>query len=209
MLFFVIPFNIQLFLCDDSELGKNIVLVCMLICMIRNIELLYTEFIQMRQQSFSEYFSNGWNLFVDLFSIIVFFIYFLNRFHYLGSTLPYTENKEFLNHNPGDIDELYRQAYWVVMNSLIIISMANKCLYYMRVYKSFNHLVIMLIKVLADMVNYTCFFLMWVFVLSQLMKIVGFEVFKRSDKFPILDDYTANFLRMFRNSVGDIDSPAY
>lgn len=216
ILFFVVPLNIQLFVQTKSEekvLGSWIVRICMIICFFRYSYLITTEIIQISKQKLKEYFSSFWN-YIDVFNIFTFLVYFFYRMTDTKCVIPdVTTKHEFEIHQPGQekgIEEyIYRDIFWVLLNSLIIFQTALKCQYYFKVYEQFNHMVMMIGMVIKNMRLFVFYFLIWVFTLSILLKITGMEILKRDMGFPVIDDYVGNFIRSFRNSIGDISSPAY
>lgn len=70
-------------------------------------------------------------------------------------------------------------------------------------------LVILVISVMKSLVIFCFFFYLWVGVFTVLIIETGFEVKDADTEFPNLDRLSRSFLRIFRNSLGDIQAPTY
>lgn len=139
-----------------------------------------------------------WNYF-DLMNCGIYFIYFSFRFFDIDETIP---GPKVLKKN-----SIYMLIFWVCLNSLLTIGTVIKLLFYARVFQNFNLLVSLVTNVLVDVKNFVYFYISWLILFSLLCKIIGYEI--DNGDFAGLNKYAVIFIRMFRNSIGDIQPPIY
>jgi len=129
-----------------------------------------------------EYFSDMNN--VNQLLLSCFFpVYTFFRFFNTTNMLP-TED--------GELSEIY--AFFLFSNCFIIISMTFKVFSLMKVDPKFGLLVQLVSTALYDCINFTIFMFIWITVFSLILRILGADTNKLSDKFPDIDMVSAFFL---------------
>lgn len=115
----------------------------------------------------------------------------------------------------ADLTEINHKVFWVFIHSIMIVLIAFKMMFFMRVKDEFSILVQLIKIVLSQIGSFSIFLLMWMIVQTILYRVSGINVVAMNDKTGLAEDYPkvsqmiALSLQIFRNSLGDINTPSY
>lgn len=109
---------------------------------------------------------------------------------------------------------LNKKIFWVFIHSLMIVLIAFKLMFFMRVKDDFSILVQLIRIVLWQCRSFTIFLLMWCIVQTVLYRVSGINVVAMDDNgkaedYANLNSFIMLFMQIFRNSIGDISTPTY
>ena len=122
------------------------------------------EFIQFKDKG-RGYFASYYNIF-ELVHFVMFVIYFIARLDDMDSTIPpHTET-------PTD-RSVELQAFFSILNILIIVTGTIKIFYYIRVYEGLGWIVELIAQCMADMATFTSFFVFLIVVFGILYFAAG------------------------------------
>lgn len=100
---------------------------------------------------------------------------------------------------------------WVIINTLLVIQMLMKLMYFLRISGELSKLIKLVRQVFSDVFAFTFFFFGWVFVFVMLYQIAGIDLVDKQTEGPYkdLNRGLALYIQSFRNSFGDITDPLY
>ena len=116
--------------------------------------LLANEILQIRKQKMS-YLKEYWNYF-DLVGFVLYLIYFCMR---MSDPTRKMIPKDDTAGSTGMI------VGWIFLNSFMLLNSVIKLMFFMRVFVAFGMLVQLVLTVLQDVVNFTIYFICWVFLM--------------------------------------------
>jgi len=109
--------------------------------------------------------------------------------------------------SPDDSAETVNEIVIVsILYSLLLLVAAYKTMFYIRVYESYGQLVELVTRVMKDVVTFSVFFIGWLLLFSFMYQTIGIEVEGLEDT--NVNRQVSYLLRIFRNSVGDLDAPS-
>lgn len=97
--------------------------------------------------------------------------------------------------------------FWPIMNFIILTSGLYKLGNFLIVFRYFSQLILMIQRQIFDLGPFMILFISWIFYSSCVFIMIGI---KYDDKdFPMLNSFTVDLFRSYRNALGDIDAPGY
>ena len=192
--FFAVPFIVQAFLTEyKAVLGTN------LSCLVTQLILMVVECIQMSYAGgIRKYLCNVWNYF-DITHFVLYVIYFAVRISTWSSDSIVPSSAL----TSDTQDKIY---FWVVFHTLLLILIAFKLMFFMRVSDNFASLVKLVGDVLGKVGPFIVFFIMWLITLSLLYKVAGINI--ENEDYKRLDKASSLVIQNFRNAIGDINAPS-
>lgn len=161
----------------------------------------------MKAEGPRNYLKNYWNL-VDVFTMVVYFIYFSYRWDHTGAAIPVLPEDGHHTSEGWFKDELEHKLryYSPLVHLTLILTGFVKLMYYMRVYSAFGEFVQLVLACCDDVKIFLLFFLTWVMIFGVLFQVSG-TTFDQKDyaTLPVV----AFYLQTYRNSIGDISPPEY
>lgn len=161
---YLTPFLLQIsFLEGDS--AKR----CLHSCLAGQIFFLILELIQISAENLKEYFKQGYN-WNDLLSFTAFVAYYVIRMGDSADTTPQmaTEGEE-----QRKVEE---QFVLTVLNMIMLVQSIVKIFFLTRVFENIGQLVQLVIQVLSDVVEFSLFYVMFLFYFYLMFLVSGFGV---------------------------------
>jgi hypothetical protein len=172
--FFVGAFLWQMFSTDHST-----IVCCNVSCLIMQLILVLIESLQFQYKGLGDYFKDIWNYF-DIAHFIMYTIYFFMRVLIYSNHEGGVESGILPSRDPN-VPELTQDGKeelvkWVFIHSLIILLIAFKLMFFMRVNEDFSNLVELVSSVFSQIGPFTVFLAMWMIVNSLLYNISGIQI---------------------------------
>ena len=143
-----------------------------------------------------KYLGDMWN-YADQSIFILFVGYFISRM---------TSHDSILPNSNTDTDQ--DMAFWVSVHSLMLVFSVIKVLGYLKLDDRFGLMVDLIVQVIKDVYNFCIFLVCWLVLCVLLYKVSGFSM-GNDDDYPLVNSNLVLFLNMFRNSIGDVQTPKY
>lgn len=196
VLFFFIPFLVQIFLFRDFALG---VLACNGSCLFCSFVFFLIELIQLRESGRKKYWSSLYNRFeFSLFPLHA--LYFAARYLYPKSMLP-----EDLKPGDESAPPLYIISNVSLLTSIVLFWSIVKVLYFLRVYDKFGLILSLISQCFRDVSFFSIFLFFWIFIFGCWYQILGVDA--QTKDFPMVNKFLVFFLENFKNAVANLDSP--
>lgn len=135
------------------------------------------EALQIRNLSWRIYKQDIYN-FSELFQVCISVAYSVLRFVEIDkSIIPKGETKS----------EAWRMQYWVVLNTIMVILIVLKIMYFMKVSVNLAKIVKLTVRVFEDVAAFTIFMIFWICVFVQLYLVSGINLFANvSEDYPVM-----------------------
>jgi len=91
----------------------------------------------------------------------------------------------------------------------ILICSFIKLLYFLRIFEQFGFLVQMVAKTCKEVLPFMAFFMLWIFFFTISSIILGSDIKDKDDEYPKVNWFLAWLIQIYRNSIGDINTPDY
>ena len=85
--------------------------------------------------------------------------------------------------------------------------MVKKIIFYSNITGKMGHLLKLIYQCLIDIAQFTSIFMLFICIFSLEYQILGAELTNQEEEYPELNDFLANFIQVFRNSLGDLQVP--
>jgi hypothetical protein len=185
---FIFPFIVQLY-----SQNPGAIISCLVFQFLTQLFLLCIEFLQMRTVGWLEYKRDLWN-FIEIGQSFFFLAYMILRIIDTSSILPdlsatasvirklAVSKKGTVSEGGGEAieDDDYMVSpnisVWVIMNTLFVVQMIMKMMYFMRINGELAKLIKLVKQVFSDVSAFTLFLFGWVFVFVLLYQIAGIDL---------------------------------